>query len=99
MSKTGFHNIDVTGRNTIDDTSMTPIPYSKMNKTRITFLNILTLDILALRLPMKQKLKENFLFLDVLIAKQTGSSFKTSIYDKTTYTGVLAHFFSFTAFS
>ena len=33
----------------------------KMNKTRITFLNILTLDIIALRSTWKLKLKENCL--------------------------------------
>ena len=99
MSKTGFHNMDMTARNTIDNTSMKPFAYSKMNKTRITFLNILILDILALRSPWKRKLKENWLFLNVLIAKQTGSSCKTSIHHQTTYKGVLTIFFSFTALS
>ena len=38
-------------------------------------------------------------FLDVLVAKQTGNSFKTSIYHQTTCTGPLTNIFCFTAFS
>ena len=48
---------------------------------------------------METEAKGKLPFLDVLIAKQTGSSCKTSIHHKTAYMGLLTIFFSFTAFS
>ena len=53
----------------------------------------------CIKFTMETEAKEKLPFLDVLIAKQTGSSCKTSVHHKTTYTGVLTIFFSFTAFS
>ena len=71
MSKTGFHNMDMTARNTIDDTSMTPFAYSKMNKTRITFLNILNNRHPCITFTMEKEADGKFPFLDVLVAKKT----------------------------
>ena len=48
---------------------------------------------------MEKEADRKLSFLDVLVAKQTGNSFTTSIYRKTTCTGLLTHLFSFTAFS
>ena len=48
---------------------------------------------------METEAKRKLPFLDVLIAKQTDSSCKTSVHHKTTCMGVLTIFFSFTAFS
>ena len=53
----------------------------------------------CITLTMETETKGKLPFLDVLIAKQTGSSCKTSIHHKTAYTGLLTIFFSFTAFS
>ena len=62
MSKTGFHNMDITARNTIDNTSITPFAYSCLVHFWITVLNILTLDTHALRSLWKRKSTENCLF-------------------------------------
>ena len=48
---------------------------------------------------MEKEVDRKLPFLDVLVAKQTGTSFETSIYHKMTYMGLLTNCFNFTAFS
>ena len=44
---------------------------------------------------MEKEVDGKLPFLDVLVAKQTGTTFETSMYHKRTYTGLLTNFFQF----